>query len=1630
MALSQSLPATPDYRSHRVEIAIPSLPTGAYMLMASTDSSWSGTGGVMAVEQFSVSNLSFISQGNDYFVVNRKNGAPVPGATVQAWYRIYHDRNPMTLTKAEAYTTDENGHFELERDGGTGVEVLEISTPNDHLFLSDPVFSGHRGGETSEKQTLSFLFTDRSIYRPGQTVFFKGITLREDHDNHENKILAAHKIRVSLRNANNEIVDTLDLISNDFGSWHGTFRLPTGQLNGIFRIETKNGRVAFSVEEYKRPTYYIEYEKQKGSYRVGDTIRTTGNVKAYAGNGIDGARVSYRVVRKARFPHYWLFWRVKAPFVGEQEIAHGETRTDAEGKFRLAFFALSAREVSPAMEPEFTYEVSADVTDISNETRTGTTDIVAGYKVINLTLDVPGSTKGDQLAADSLRSVVIKANNLSGEPVTSQVRISLFPLDAPRRLIRQRLWETPDRWVIPEKEWLDSFPHDEYRQETEKESWDRGSKIWDTTVTANNSVLVPRSLASPGWYQLEATTTDQYGQEVKTIRDIELYDSKTGMPANPQYVWSTGEDMTAEPGARIPVAIGSSANDVHVIRSITRGIAGNLKYEHLPLVAERKITEVEIGESDRGGVDISDVFVVDNRCYTHSTQIRVPWTNKELNIRYSTYRDKTLPGSQEKWQLTISGHKGEQVAAEVLTAIYDESLDQFKRQDWMVPYLYPSLTRSQGWAYRTEFTAGYSFGHIFERGVAGAGYPNKFYDELLEPRNIGQAGRLIFKGGYYQHDMNPDVRWGENIEYRTTGSGETMVTMHGQALPEMYMANAKGFRMDSLEYKVGAERPVRGAAPPEDVVARKDFRETAAFFPDLYTDSTGSVTFSFTMPEALTTWKWMTLAHTRDLAFGYSEKTVVTQKELMVQPNAPRFLREGDRMELPVKVVNLTDSELTGQMSLQLTDPTTGETADGMFINRQPNQYFTVGAKQSVVVGFPMDVPFQYNRPLTYKVVAQSGNYSDGEEATLPVVSDRLLVTESLPLNMPGDGTRHFTLDKLLNSGSSETLNTHALTVEFTANPVWYAVEALPYLAEYTYECSEQVFDRAYANALAASIVAGTPGLKQVFDRWQKEDTAALLSNLQKNQELKTVLLEETPWVLQGKSEAEQKHNIALLFDTDKMSYELASALDLLGGMQLEDGSFPWFKGAPGDRYITQYILIGIGRLQRMQAIPADFMPKVKKIVAAALSYLDGQISKDYQEETRGGAAAHAGVAVPVSPLAIQYLYMRSMFNDAGIPGDAFPAVNYYRKKAQQGWVKISKYLQGMIALALYRTGDVQTAKDIIASLKENAIRDEEKGMYWKDMEGGYYWYEGAIETQALLIEAFREIGGDANIDRDLKTWLLRNKQTNRWPTTKATADACYALLAGNRDWLNAERIIAITLGDKTIHWSGGEAGRSGEAGSGGQAGTGYNKQVFDAPFVQPSMGNITVTMKTKTGDAGGPAWGAVYWQYFDQLDRITPPGTHTRTGAGAAGETRPALSIVKKLFIRRYIDRGPVLDPVAENGTLKPGDKVVVRIELRADRDLEYVHMKDMRAACLEPVDVISGYRWQDGLGYYESTKDASTDFFFGWLPRGTYVFEYQLVTGQIGNFSNGITTIECMYAPEFTWHTEGIRVNVEAGN
>jgi len=1620
-AYTQELPGPNDLRLHRIEIAMGSLPPGAYALLTSSDSSWSMKRGVLGVQYFIVSSIAYINKGSDYFVVNRETGQPLAGAKAQFSRVTYSSRGREVTTVVSTHVSDADGHF-VEKASGT---TLDITIPGDHLW---PLQSGYFSRYTEdtvaiidknnyeEQHAHCYFFADRSIYRPGQTIYFKGIATTEDFDTHRPRAVAGRMTSVTLFDPNNQPVDSIQLTTNEFGSFHGSFKLPENRLNGGYRLyNTMNGGLSFSVEEYKRPRFYVSYTKQIDSYRVGDSIRVTGTARGYAGNNIDGARVSYRVVRKTRYLYPWVFGRIIPSYQPDQEIASGTLMTDGKGQFSFVFFATPDQHSQRKYDPEFDFQVSADVTDINGETRSGTTDIIAGYTALRVSVHLPG---GDRLPADSMNSVSVGASNLAGTPVAADVQVAIYPLQAPQRLIRERLWEAPDRYTMSEAAWLDSFPHDEYRQETHKENWPRGGKVWDTLgrLSAGEPgdaadgqpneagglngagqlrLAVPGGILRTGWYVVEARTKDKYGNEVKDLQYFELYDGKTGRPANPQYAWESGDIDAAEPGSKALTTTGTSAEDVYVIRSLQRN--GSTQFNHFTLNDSSRVTEWAITEKDRGGFRVMDAFVKDNRLYSHSSVVHVPWTNKELDIHYASFRDKTEPGSAEKWQIRISGHSGEKVAAEMLTTLYDASLDQFTPHDWAVPPLYPLVGSGTAWNGSGSFDLDESrfLGFDLEKPVPF----RKFYSELMRPLED-----QVVVTGYGVRRMNApranymdeDVLKGRLPGLQVTSSGEMLV--HGQA---MYKSS-NTLTSNPIQYDVNAP------APPQP---RTDFRETAFFFPDLRTDSAGNVSLEFTMPDALTTWKWMTLASTRDLAFGYSTRQVITQKKLMVQPNAPRFLREGDKMELQVKVVNMTDSELTGQMSLQLTDPTTGETADGWFVNRQPNQYFTVEAHRSFVVSFPLDIPFQYNRPVTYRVVAQAGAFGDGEEATLPVVSNRMLVTESLPLNLPGDGTKHYNFDKLLKSGSSETLNHHALTVEFTANPAWYAVQSLPYLVEYPYECAEQTFERAYANALASKIASSSPRLQQVFDHWRTSDTAALLSNLQKNQGLKSVLLEETPWVLQGKTEAEQKKNIALLFDMNVMSRSLKSAFDRLATMQSADGGFPWFKGGVDDRYITQYIVTGIGHLQKLQAIPMAVKDKADAIVAAALPYLDGQLKKEYEMARAAEKRAGKPLVTGLDPLAIDYLYMRSLFPDYAIPGDVFPAVNYFRKKAQQGWVERSSYMQAMIALALYRTGDVQTAKDILKSLRQNAIVDEEKGMYWKGMDGGYFWFQAPVETQSLLIEAFHEISADAAVDRGLKTWLLRQKQTHSWPTTTATADACYALLLGGSDWLSAERRVEVRLGDKTVDWSSDAAGAATS-----DDGIGYYKKIFDGPFVNPAMGNITVTMQTK-GGGGSPAWGAVYWQYFDMLDRITPP---------AGG--KPALSITKKLYIKRNTDGGPVLDTLADNATLHAGDRVVVRMIVRTDRDFEYVHVKDMRAACFEPEQVLSGYKWQDGLSYYATTRDASTDLFFSTLPRGTHVFEYTLLAGQSGNFSNGVTTIECLYAPEFSYHSEGIRVNVEA--
>jgi hypothetical protein len=1596
----QLLPLTGDMQEHSVEIKIDALPAGEYVLAASNEKDFSGKKTIIGARLFYVSGISYVNNKEDFFVLNRDNGQPLAKAAVQVWEQKYDYKESRYIKeKAKSYTTDANGFFRMEKpkratnNYSSYSYLLDISHNGDRLFMNDLVYDYYyyNNTPTEDKTTTSiFLFTDRGIYRPGQTIYFKGIVLTSNSAEKKGAVKTSYETTVILRDANYNDVDSIRLKTNDYGSFNGMFRLPATGMNGQFTIytRTEGGNVNFKMEEYKRPKFYVEYEPIKGTYKVNDKIKLTGYAKAYAGNTVDGALVKYRVVRKPRYIYSWLSARWWQPPAEEMEISNGEVKTDKDGKFVVEFTAIPDLKIDKKFEPVFDYHVYADVTDINGETRSGEQFVSVSYKALMLVTGIPAT-----LPVDSLKSISIFTRNMNGQYEPATVKVTITKLKEEKRLIRERFWDRPDQFVMTKDEYIRNFPYDEYDNDTDPKSWEKGQQVFSKTdsVLASGEWKLGNEKFLPGFYTIEFITRDKNGEEVKDVKYIELYDEESKQLNHPSYLWNGITRTTVEPGETAKVEWGTAADNLFVVQQIDRKSgsqgSGDLSYSFINLNDQKRTFNFPAAETDRGGYGVGWMFIKHNRFYEDNQVISIPWTNKDLTIEYASFRDKTLPGSEEKWKLKISGYKHEKVAAEMLASMYDASLDQFYPHGWDEPAIWPSYYNNNDWNGTQNFTAIESQPRYISDEESK--YVDKRYDFIFSNENYGIVYGLKGKvSGLVVQRANRATEQ-DQAGAPPPGTNEVIVAAKRDGGVKDKNGN------DIVANQVAEE----GGKELGDVKIRKNFNETAFFFPDLRTDSSGAIEFSFTMPEALTKWKFMALAHTKDAAFGNSTKEIVTQKELMVQPNAPRFLREGDKMEFSSKIVNLSDKELTGTAEFQLFDAETNERVDGLFRNMVPDQYFTVAAGQSEAVKFPIEVPYLFNKPLVWRIIAKAGNYSDGEENALPVLTNRMLVTETMPLPMRGTGTKEFSFDKLLNSDQSETLQQYALTLEYTSNPAWYAVQALPYLMEYPYDCAEQTWNRYYANSLASFISNSSPRIKQVFEQWKIKDTAALMSNLQKNQELKTVLLEETPWVLQAKNEAEQKKNIALLFDMVKMSEQLNSSYAKLKDMQSSNGGFVWFTGGPDDRYMTQYIVTGIGHLKKLKASANGQDDKLKAILTTAIPYLDKKIKEDYDYLIKYKVNLKQD---NISYLQIQYLYMRSFFPEYKIDAASQTAYNYYYKQAQQYWVGDSKYMQGMIALAMSRTGDPKTPVAILKSLKETSISNEELGMYWKDQHKGWFWYEAPVETQSLLIEAFQEAGKDTKAVDDLRTWLLKNKQTNNWSTTKATAEACYALLLQGTEWLSNEPAVEIKLGNTVIRSTDNKQ----------EAGTGYFKKTIEGTKVTPQMGKIAVTVSSNHS-SGSAGWGAVYWQYFEDIDKITTAST--------------PLKLVKKLFVEKNTDRGPVITPVNEGDVLKVGDKVKVRVELRVDRDMEYVHMKDMRASALEPVNVLSSYKYQGGLGYYESTKDASTNFFFNYLRKGTYVFEYPLFVTHAGNFSNGITTIQCMYAPEFSSHSEGIRINVE---
>jgi len=1576
---SIGVPEDGDKQTHSAEFRIPELEFGKYIILVSGSEQFSYEKNMIAYSPVYISNLSSINRRNkggyDIYVLNRTTGEPEKDVVVTLYTSQYnYNSRKYETKKGSSFITNEEGFLRFDGDAEQRNFSLELTKGNDMLFLNDNLHPLQYQGE-NVTQLSTYFFTDRSIYRPGQTVYFKGIVLETDSNG--SRIRKNFKSNVEFYDVNSQKISGLQLTSNEYGTFNGSFTAPQGLLTGMMRIQNENGSRYFSVEEYKRPKFEVTFLPMQGSYMVNNRLTVNGNVKSYSGASISDGKITYNVTRTARIPEWYFSWKSSWPRGTETVISNGTLVTDSAGNFSITFDAVPDEKLPKESNPVFNFRINADVTDINGETRSGEINVSAGYQALFLETDVK-----ENINSEDWNSVLIQSRNMAGNFEGAKGTISMHKLAQPEKIFRKRLWEMPDRHTMTKEEFQKDFPNDVFENENDPAKWKKAEQVLNAAFdTEKDSVIhVPGEIrSSQGSFVLEINSKDKYGNDVKYIKYFTLYSTKSKKVPVSSYFSIIPVKIIGEPGEKAQFLVGSSDKNVKVLCEVEHDNR-IVSREWIVLDDKQQLIEIPIIESYRGNFTVHFMTVKQNRIYKAGPSVTVPWSNKEIKISMETFRNKLLPGAKEEWRLKLNGKFSDKIAAEFLGGMYDASLDAFQAHRWDLDIWtsdFPSLGFESGSMFNPVSSATFSK----ERNQIP---PLKFrtYDELNWFGYTPSAN--FFSEGMQMY----------SVQMSTKGALSTKdEEKNGYAA-----ASQDELRKDKTTFADSAVVATSGASrqPVPAVQPRKNFNETAFFYPSLMTNEKNEVVFSFTMPEALTRWKFMGLAHTQNLEYGFIEKEVTTQKELMVEPNAPRFLREGDTLEFPCKITNLSDTVIDGLASLTFYDAITEANITSQILIGDSSKNFLAGKGGNTNTTWKLIVPTGFS-VVKYRITAVAKNFSDGEEQAIPVLTNRMLVTESLPLWVNSGQQKNFTLDKLKNN-SSTTLQHHKLTLEFTSNPAWYAIQALPYLMEYPYECSEQVFSRYYSNTLASHIANSSPKIKAVFEAWKNQSPESFLSSLEKNQELKSLLLQQTPWVMDAKNEGERKKRIALLFDMNKMSNDLQSSLLKLQKKQNSDGSWSWFEGMPDDRYITQYIVEGFGHLDHLGVQSVRENEIAWNMIQRALSYLDRRINDDYRQLVSSKADLSKN---NLSQLQVHYLYTRSFFKSVPVENAFSKSFNYFLGQEKKFWLENrNEMMQAMISLTLSRNEEKITALDIIKSLKENSQYSEELGRYWKNNGGGYYWAHASIETQSLLIEAFHDVAADKQAVDEMQRWLLKNKQTNDWKTTKATAEACYALLLQGTDFLATTVQADITIGNKKINPTEDPETKF-------EAGTGYFKTSWTGNDIQPQMAEVKLKNNNQV-----PAWGALYWQYFEQLDKITMHET--------------PLKIQKQLFIEQNSTSGKIIIPVSDSVKIKTGDRIKVRIELRVDRDMEYVMMKDMRASGFEPENVISSYKWQDGLGYYESTHDASTDFFFSFLTKGTYVFEYPLRATQEGSFSNGITSIQCMYAPEFGAHSAGTRISI----
>lgn len=1500
-----SLKPTTDYLNVDTTLTIQAPQAGIYFLKAVPD----GKKGVSDGTLMNVTALKTIYRplpdGTlELVVVDAVSGQPVSEAEVTIYTEKGGGYSPQQTYQADKQGTLKLDFLNSNKYWYNAHTAADNAMPILNLWKNDYYYK-----ESKRKEVLQ-LFTDRSIYRPGQTVYVSGLAYEMEKDS--TRVLADKKYTVSLYDANNNETGKVEVRTNGFGSFSGQFVLPSPCLTGYFSLRAADTSVSFKVEEYKRPTFDVTFEPVKVEYQVGDSIEVVGMAKTFAGAPVQNARVHYNISRS----YAWV-WR----FMGRGSARwEGEAMTDADGKFSVPvhFEIDSDRRESPLWY--YTYNIQADVTDGAGETQQANLSLPLGSTSMVLNMD----NLPDNLVKEKKLEIKLTAMNLSGEPV-----------------------DTPVTYQVVEME--------EQKDGQEKE----GRKVLTGTVEANKSFVPEAIYALPsGNYRLKLSAKDTQGRECTASKNFLLFSLNDKRPPFVITDWFYQDGLEFDAASPATVYIGSSEKNVYLLYDV---FAGNKRLESKRIelsdsvVSFRFPYKKEYGD----GILVSMAFVKDGRLYSHNARIMKPAPEKKLQLKWTTFRDKLRPGQQEEWKLTVLYPDGSPAEAEMLATMYDASLDKIysaHKLDFGVDFHYVVPLTYWNTSYMRNAYLYVDFPLKRLRAV-----PLE-YSELIIPSTGRMEAMVVGYGG------SPRATLAGALKIR--GRSAANAVMNQEAVTDMVLQEEMVETSAQEKVEMGSSEEL---AETGDIQIRENFAETAFFYPQLRTNEKGEVSISFVLPESLTRWKFMGLAHTRNVDYGKIEATATASKEFMLQPNMPRFVRVGDKANIAASLMNLSDKGVKGTVRMELFNPET----EKVFYSQK--QKFDVKGGETGHVNFTFEVSDKY-AVMACRMVADGDTFSDGEQRYIPVLTGKQWVTETVPLNVNGEGAHTFSLENLFNK-HSKTASEQRLTVEFTAHPAWYAVQALPVVAHPQNEDALSWTTAYYAHSLAAYIVKENPRIKQVFDSWKAQGGTkeTFMSNLQKNQELKNILLAETPWLAEATNEAEQKQRIATLFDLNTMNSQLAVSVEKLGELQNADGAWSWYKGMQGSRYVTTQVMEMLVRLNALTHQDAD--SRMQPMIQKGFEYLGKQAAEEYKSMKE--AEKKGAVGIRPSEQVLRYLYICAL--DGKAPVDE--KVNrYFIDKLSGEGKELTIYEKALGAIILQQAGKVAEAKLFMQSLMEYSVVTDEMGRYFDTPKARYSWFSYKIPTEVAAMEAIQRITKDTKAIDEMKRWLLKQKQTQTWETPIATADAVYALMAtGASDLLANTGGVEITLGKEVIRTPADDA-------------IGYIKKTVSGDVM-----NIKKVSVDKEGT--GMGWGAVYAQYLESMDQI--------------GEQGNGLSVSRQLY------KGD--EALNESAPLKVGDRITVRLTVKADRDMDFVQIKDDRAACMEPLQAVSGFRWSNGLGYYQATKDASTQFFIDQMRKGTYVIEYQVYVNRTGEYQAGIATVQSAYAPEFGGHTGGYRVMVE---